>query len=110
MTTADTVQDLFPFAITADEMKALLRFHECVSDGEGYDVKKPMMQRLAEIGLVRRVTGNIYEHTIFGLSVINGDFNGRAAIQQPAAPISWPKPSQRLGPRSARMHYASALQ
>lgn len=63
-----------PFAILADEMKALRRFDECVRDGQGYDVAKDMMKRLAEIGLVRRVTAAIYEHTNFGLSVLNGDF------------------------------------
>lgn len=67
-------QAQLPFAILSDEMKALHRFHECVTDGEGYDVSKEMMRRLSEIGLVRRVTANYYEHTTFGLSVINGDF------------------------------------
>ncbi|MTD33991.1 DUF551 domain-containing protein [Paludibacterium denitrificans] len=68
-----------PFAIIPDEMKALRRFHECVTDGEGYDVPKDMMKRPAEIGLVRRVTANIYEHTNFGLSVLNGDFDAPTA-------------------------------
>jgi hypothetical protein len=53
--------------ISADEMTALRRFHECATDGEGWDVAKPMMQRLAEIGLVRRTTASIYAHTDFGL-------------------------------------------
>lgn len=75
-----------PFAILPDEMKALHRFHECVTDGEGYDVPKVMMKRLAEIGLVRRVTANIYEHTNFGLSVLNGDFD----TTQPAPACSVP--------------------
>lgn len=63
-----------PFAILDDEMKALRRFHDCVMDGEGYDVPTEMMRRLAEIGLLRRVTANYYQHTTFGLSVLNGDF------------------------------------
>jgi hypothetical protein len=73
-----------PFAILPDEMEALRRFHECVTDGEGYDVPKDMMKRLSEIGLVRRVTANLYEHTAFGLSVLNGDFDAAPApAEQP---------------------------
>lgn len=71
-----------PFAILDEEIKDLHRFHECVSDGEGYDVPKERMMRLAEIGLVRRVTANVYEHTTFGLSVINGDFTHPAPIPE----------------------------
>ena len=58
-------------SISNGEVDALRRFHECVTDGEGWDVPKPMMQRLAKIGLVRRVTANIYEHTEFGLVVLD---------------------------------------
>jgi len=64
-----------PFAILPDEMAALRRFHECSQDGDEYDVPKPMMKRLAEIGLVRRVTSSIYEYTTFGLSVLIGEFS-----------------------------------
>jgi len=63
-----------PFAILDDELAALRRFDECARDGEGYDVPKQMMVRLAEIGLLRRVSGSHYEHTNFGISVLNGDF------------------------------------
>jgi hypothetical protein len=73
-----------PFAILDVEMAALERFHECATDGEGYDVAKPMMQRLACIGLVRRVTANYYEHTNFGLSVLNGEFATHPAPSQTA--------------------------
>ncbi len=75
--TLDQIANL-PFAILEDELKDLHRFHECVSDDEGYDVPKERMRRLAEIGLVRRVTANYYEHTIFGLAVINGSFSKTA--------------------------------
>lgn len=68
-----------PFAILDKEMKDLLRFYECATDGEGYDVPRARMKRLAEIGLVRRVTASFYECTTFGLSVINGDFSERPA-------------------------------
>jgi hypothetical protein len=63
-----------PFAILADEMAALRRFHETCEDSQPYDVPAPMMQRLAEIGLVRRCTAALYTFTTFGLSVINGNF------------------------------------
>lgn len=69
-----------PFAILPDEMAALERFHECAMDGEGYDVSKEMMQRLAEIGLVRRRSGNYYEHTTFGLAVLNGEFKEASCL------------------------------
>lgn len=69
-----------PFAILDQEMKDLMRFHECVMDGEGYDVPKDRMKRLAKIGLLRRVTANFYEHTTFGLAVINGDFQQTGEI------------------------------
>ncbi len=78
---AQTMQAL-PFAILPDEMEALRRFHECATDGEGYDVPKAMMRRLSEIGLLRRVTANIYEHTNFGLSVLNGDFAAAPTQQE----------------------------
>lgn len=71
-TTGEAVH--LPFAILEEEMTALRRFDETTRDDESYDVPKEMMQRLAEIGLLRRKSGNYYEHTTFGLSVINGDF------------------------------------
>jgi hypothetical protein len=70
----ETPVALLPFAILDDELTALLRFHETCMDSQAYDVPKAMMQRLATIGLVRRVTASMYEATTFGLSVINGDF------------------------------------
>lgn len=71
-----------PFAILDQEMKDLMRFHECVMDDEGYDVPKDRMKRLAEIGLLRRVTANFYEHTIFGLSIIHGDFQQKSEVEK----------------------------
>ncbi len=35
-----------------EELAAALRFCETCEDGEGYDVPKAMMKRLAELGLV----------------------------------------------------------
>lgn len=71
-----------PFAIFENEMAALRRFHECVMDGDGYDVKQELMERLSEIGLIRQVKGRIYEATTFGLSVLTDDF-----ATPPAAPV-----------------------
>ncbi|HQU62310.1 MAG TPA: hypothetical protein PKY85_04125 [Nitrosomonas sp.] len=50
-------------AMTAAEKKAAARFNETTEDGEGYDVPKPMMRRLAEIGLVIHKGGGWYEQT-----------------------------------------------
>lgn len=71
-----------PFAILDQEMKDLMRFHECAMDDEGYDVPKDRMKRLAEIGLLRRVSANYYEHTTFGLAIINGEFEPADTIRK----------------------------
>jgi len=68
-----------PFPISDDEMAALRRFWECATDGEGYDVEKPMMQRLAEMGLVQRKSGAYYMATEFGLYVLGEYMMERAA-------------------------------
>ena len=69
-----------PFPISDDEMAALRRFWECATDGEGYDVEKPMMQRLAEMGLVQRKSGAYYMATEFGLYVL-GEYTMERAAQ-----------------------------
>lgn len=56
--------------LNADELAALQRFDECAQDGEGYDVPKDMMQRLAEIGVVQRRSGAYYQATVFGQQVL----------------------------------------
>jgi hypothetical protein len=56
--------------LNADELAALRRFDECAQDGEGYDVPKEMMQRLAEIGVLQRRSGAYYQATEFGQSVL----------------------------------------
>lgn len=57
--------------LNAEELAALRRFDECAQDGEGYDVPREMMQRLAEIGVVRRKSGAYYEATNFGMRVLD---------------------------------------
>jgi hypothetical protein len=69
-----------PFPISDDEMAALRRFWECATDGEGYDVEKSMMQRLAEMGLVQRKSGAYYMSTEFGLYVL-GEYTIDSAAQ-----------------------------
>jgi hypothetical protein len=50
-------------SLTDDEKKAALRFCETCEDGEGYDVPKPMMKRLAALGLVVYKGFGVYEGT-----------------------------------------------
>lgn len=64
--------------LNAEELAALRRFDECAQDGEGYDVPKEMMQRLAEIGAVRRTSASYYEITDFGMHVL-----GAATVPAP---------------------------
>ncbi len=56
--------------ITRDEVQALERFKETSDDGEGYDVPKPMMRKLSEIGLVYHTSRGIYGLTDFGHTVL----------------------------------------
>lgn len=49
--------------LTTEERAAALRFCETCEDGEGYDVAKPMMKRLAALGLVTHKGGGVYEGT-----------------------------------------------
>jgi len=83
-----------PFELQDSELAALRRFYECAADGEGYDVPDSMMRRLADIGLLRRTSGKFFETTVFGLAVINGDFDvpssaGEPAISDPAPFDQW---------------------
>lgn len=50
-------------ALTDEEMQAALRFCETCEDGEGYDVLKSMMMRLAALGLVVHKGFGVYEGT-----------------------------------------------
>lgn len=83
-----------PFEMQDVELAALHRFYDCATDGEGYDVSDSMMRRLAEIGLLRRTSGKYFETTVFGLSVINGEFDipsttGSPAVNDPAPFDQW---------------------
>lgn len=48
----------------------LCRLDDLFSDGEGYDLPKDRMRRLAQIGVIRRVTRDFYEITSFGSHVL----------------------------------------
>ena len=56
--------------ITEYELKAFNRFNETCEDGEGYDVPKDMMKRLADIGLVNHLSAGYYRITNFGNKVL----------------------------------------
>jgi hypothetical protein len=56
--------------LTLQELSAFNRFLETCEDGEGYDVPKSMMQRLAQIGVVRHLSRGFYEITEFGTALI----------------------------------------
>jgi hypothetical protein len=55
--------------VTVSEMAAFNRFCECAEDGEGYDVDKGMMRRLADIGLVRSQGFGRFTTTAYGVAV-----------------------------------------
>jgi len=74
-------------AMTADELAALRRFYECAADGEGYDVPKPMMRRLSEIGVVQRISGAYYHTTEYGLAVLESAERAAAPADQPSAQV-----------------------
>jgi hypothetical protein len=50
-------------ALTDEEKTAALRFCETCEDGEGHDIPKPMMKRLAALGLVVHKGFGVYEGT-----------------------------------------------
>lgn len=64
--TGSTGQGLSYDWVDAQAREDLLRFCETSADNEGYDVPKARMAHLAQLGLVRRVSGSIYEITEFG--------------------------------------------
>jgi len=66
-----TKVDVEPVALTEDERKALGCFQETTDDGEGYDVPKQMMRRLAQIGVVHHASRGIYGITDFGHFVLD---------------------------------------
>jgi hypothetical protein len=68
--------------LTADEREALERFHETWEDDQGYDVPKPMMKRLAKLGVVYSEGFGRYGMTTFGLAVLQSTL--------PAAPVQEP--------------------
>lgn len=54
-----------------DDLNNLKRFNETCEDSQDYDVPKEKMQRLAELGVVRRHSKRYYSITSFGMYVLN---------------------------------------
>lgn len=54
-----------------NDLSNLKRFNETCEDSQPYDVPKDKMQRLAELGVVRRHSKNYYSITSFGMYVLN---------------------------------------
>ncbi|MCT0101882.1 hypothetical protein KT998_04850 [Proteus mirabilis] len=54
-----------------DDFFNLKRFNETCEDSQDYDVPKEKMQRLAELGVVRRHSKSYYSITSFGMYVLN---------------------------------------
>jgi hypothetical protein len=75
--------------LTADEREALERFHETWEDDQGYDVPKPMMKRLAKLGVVYGEGFGRYGMTAFGLAALQS--TPRAAQPAPVqgVEIGW---------------------
>lgn len=57
--------------LSADDFGDLDRFYEMASDGEGHDISKKRMQRLAELGVIQHKGRGRYSTTAFGLLVID---------------------------------------
>lgn len=53
--------------LTEQDRADLERVEELFSDGEGWDLPKARMQRLAELGVIRRTGGSYYAITSFGM-------------------------------------------
>jgi len=72
--------------LSDDERKAFQRFYETWDDGEGYDVPKPMMKRLAQIGVIHHISRGLYDITKFGHSLLD-----YATSSHPPVPTAQPK-------------------
>lgn len=53
--------------LTEEDKADLLRIEDLFSDGEGYDLPKEQMRRLAEIGVIRHTSAGRYAITSFGM-------------------------------------------
>lgn len=75
------------------DLAALKRFFETTEDNEGYDIGKPAISRLAELGCVQRSgSTNYYGLTSFGLYVL-GYYEGELPLKtQSDAPVVNPHP------------------
>ena len=67
--------------LTDEERTAALRFISTCEDSEGYDVPKPMMRRLSELGLVKHLGGGWYEGTA-ALNTLQEEAEAAAVAEQ----------------------------
>lgn len=74
--------------LNAEELAAFNRCVDCFDDGEGYDVPKPMMSRLASIGVLRHVGKGVYETTEFGMHIRLADIKQPDAAPSPTEQAS----------------------
>ena len=72
--------------MTNDERAAFERFNETCEDGEGYDIPKQVMKRLAVIGVVHHASGGVYSMTEFGHWVLD---NTTPPKRQPLTPAQY---------------------
>ena len=56
--------------LSHEERSALARFNQCCEDGQGYDVEKDMMIRLARIGVLHHRSAGYYEITDVGIAML----------------------------------------
>jgi hypothetical protein len=59
-----------------DDLAALLDFNECCSDSDagGYSTRRPVVKRLAEIGVLQNLNFGVYGITAFGQWVIENHY------------------------------------
>lgn len=57
------------------DLEALIRFNETCEDGEGYDLSNDKMDRLIELGVVRKIKGSIREITTLGEMYIDINYH-----------------------------------
>lgn len=80
-----------------DERKALEAFYEQTADAGVYHLPDEMMKRLAEIGVVRRTSGQRYATTEIGEAIVNGVMSEQQALRPPTdAPVAWQHSDGRL--------------
>lgn len=60
--------------LSADDQADLERLNDLFMDDMPWDLEKDRMRRLAELGVIRRVSGNYYAITAFGRHCIDPEW------------------------------------